>query len=74
MSIAPATKDRLMDMFYAVYKQDARAVIRCLQDLGIIVATGDTLPLERAIGFFLANLGRQAERQETLSAIGEDPA
>ena len=63
-----------MDMFYAVYKQDARAVIRGLTDLGIIVATGDTLPLERAIGFFLANLNRQAERQETLSAIGEQPA
>lgn len=68
--IAPATKDRLMDMFYAVYRQDAEAVISCLQDLGIIVPTGDIMPLRRAIAYFLENINRQAERQETLSAIG----
>lgn len=69
--IAPATKDRLMDMFYAVYRQDADAVISCLQDLGIIVPTGDIMPLRRAIAYFLENINRQAERQETLSAIGD---
>lgn len=68
--IAAATKDRLMDMFYAVYRQDADAVIACLQDLGIIVPTGDVMPLRRAIAYFLENINRQAERQETLSAIG----
>ena len=69
--IAPATKGRLMDMFYAVYKQDADAVVACLQDLGIIVPTGDIMPLKRAISYFLENINRQAERQETLSAIGK---
>ena len=68
--IAPATKDRLMDMFYAVYRQDADAVIACLQDLGIIVPTGDVMPLRRAIAYFLENINQQAERQETLPAIG----
>lgn len=68
--IAAGTKDRLLDMFYAVYKQDADAVISCLVDLGIIVPTGDTLSLKRAISFFLENISRQAERQETLGAIG----
>jgi len=42
--IAPATKDRLLDMFYAVYRQDADAVVACLEDLGIIVSTGDRCP------------------------------
>jgi len=30
-----------------------------------------SLPLKRTISYFLENLNRQAERQETLSAIGE---
>lgn len=71
--IAPYTKDRLLQLFYAVAQQDADGVITSLTDLKVIVPTTDTLSLKRAIVFFLDNINRQAERQETLSAIGEIP-
>ena len=45
---------------------------RALSDLGVIKATGDTLSLKRSIGFFIENLARQTERQETIANIGED--
>ncbi|KAK9804460.1 hypothetical protein WJX73_004145 [Symbiochloris irregularis] len=66
------TKERLSDLAYGVYRKDAAAVISALQDLGILVATGDTMSLQRAIGWFLNNISKQAERKETLAAIGED--
>ena len=69
--IAPYTKDRLLQLFYAIAQQDAEAVIRSLTDLGIIVPTSDTLSLRRAIAFFLDNINKQAQKEETLSAIGE---
>lgn len=69
--IAPYTKDRLLQLFYAIAQQDADAVIKSLTDLGIIVPTSDTLSLKRAISFFLDNVNKQAQKEETLSAIGE---
>ena len=44
---------------------------RALTDLGVIRATGDTLSLRRSIGFFIDNLARQTERQETIANIGK---
>jgi hypothetical protein len=40
--------------------------------LGIIRAQGDSLSLRRAITYFLANIARQTEQKEAVSAIGED--
>ncbi len=40
--------------------------------LQVIKPTGDLLSLRRAIGFFIDNLSRQTERQETIARIGED--
>ncbi|KAK9861903.1 hypothetical protein WJX84_010557 [Apatococcus fuscideae] len=71
-SIFPGVRERLLDIFYGVYKKDADAVLQALVDLNIIVTTGDTLSLKRAISYFLDNIAKQADRQETLSAIGED--
>lgn len=53
------TKERLADLAYGIYRKDAAGVISALQDLGILVATGDTLSLQRAIGWFLNNISRQ---------------
>ncbi|GFH27459.1 ABC1 domain-containing protein, partial [Haematococcus lacustris] len=51
---------------------DTQAVINALIALGVIKPTGDALTLRRAIGYFINNLARQTERQETIQAIGED--
>ena len=41
--------------------------------LGIIApTTTDTLSVRRALAYFVDNIGRQAEQQETVAAIGED--
>ena len=69
--IAPYTKERLLELFYGIAQQDADSVIRSLTSLGIIIPTTDTLSLRRAITFFLDNINKQAQREETLSAIGQ---
>jgi len=47
-------------------------VINALVALGVIKTTGDSLSIRRAINFFIENISRQTERQETLANIGED--
>ncbi|KAL3133809.1 hypothetical protein ABBQ32_008284 [Trebouxia sp. C0010 RCD-2024] len=71
-TIVPATKDRLMDVFYGIYRKDAAQVVKALTDLKIIVSRGDDLSLRRAITYFLDNIARQTQEQETIAAIGED--
>lgn len=67
------TRDRLLQMFYAVYEKDAKKVIQSLTDLGALQPTGDMTSVRRSIQFFLDNLLNQRPDQEaTLSAIGED--
>ncbi|KAM0942588.1 putative ABC-type Cd(2+) transporter [Dioscorea sansibarensis] len=67
------TRERLLELFYAVYEKDSNKVIRCLIDLEALQPTGDMLPVRRSVQFFLDNLLSQTPDQEqTLSAIGED--
>jgi hypothetical protein len=40
--------------------------VDALTELGVIRATGDRLSVRRAIAYFLDNLTRQLEREETL--------
>lgn len=47
-------------------------VVRALTDLKIIVSKGDDLSLRRAITYFLNNIAKQTQEQETIAAIGED--
>ena len=56
--LMPTTKEKLLELFYAVYKKDASAVLTGLQDLGILVAK-DPLPIRRTIQYFLENIERQ---------------
>ena len=58
-AIFPGVRERLLDIFYGVYKKDADAVLQALVDLNIIVTTGDTLSLKRAISYFLDNIAKQ---------------
>lgn len=41
-------------------------MITALIDLGVITPTGDLLSIRRAIKYFLENITKQAERQETI--------
>ncbi|KAF8066232.1 ABC1K7 [Scenedesmus sp. PABB004] len=65
-------RERLLDVFYGIYKKDAGGVVRALVELGVITPTGDMLSVRRAIAYFIDNITRQTERQETIAAIGED--
>ena len=41
-------------------------------ELKILVPTGDLVSVRRSVAYFLDTINRQAERQETVAAIGED--
>lgn len=72
-SIVNATRERLLDLFYAIAKKDVDVLLLNLSELGIIAPTsGDTISIRRALAYFVDNIGRQAEQQETVAAIGED--
>lgn len=67
------TKDKLLEMFYAVYEKDAKKVINALVELGALVPTGDLSAVRRSVQYLLDNLtGPQADQKTTISAIGED--
>ncbi|KAF5837683.1 ABC1 family-domain-containing protein [Dunaliella salina] len=65
-------RERLLQMFYGIYRKDSNAVIDALVNLGVIKTSGDNLSIKRSINFFIENITRQTERQETISTIGED--
>ena len=58
-TIVPATKERLLDVFYGVYRKDAKQVIDALQALGIIQSKGNDLALQNLVAFALENLTKQ---------------
>ncbi|MQL99055.1 hypothetical protein Taro_031777, partial [Colocasia esculenta] len=67
------TRERLLELFYAVYEKDAKKVMQSLIDLGALQPTGDMFSVRRSVQFFLDNLLSQTpDQQQTLSAIGED--
>ncbi|XP_061961857.1 protein ACTIVITY OF BC1 COMPLEX KINASE 7, chloroplastic isoform X2 [Populus nigra] len=67
------TRERLLELFYAVYEKDAKKVIQSLIDLEALQPTGDLSSVRRSVQFFLNNLLSQTpDQQQTLAAIGED--
>lgn len=67
------TRQRLLDLFYAVYEKDAKKIMQNLIDLGALLPTGDMSSVRRSVQFFLDNLLSQSpDQQQTLAAIGED--
>ncbi|KAK6918716.1 ABC1 atypical kinase-like domain [Dillenia turbinata] len=67
------TRERLLDLFYAVYEKDAKKVMKSLVDLGALMPTGDMSSVRRAVQFFLDNsLSQKPDQQQTLAAVGED--
>ncbi|XP_058202645.1 protein ACTIVITY OF BC1 COMPLEX KINASE 7, chloroplastic-like [Rhododendron vialii] len=66
------TRQRLLDLFYAVYEKDAKKVMGSLIDLEALQPTGDLSSVRRSGQFFLDNLLSQSpDQQQTLAAIGE---
>lgn len=47
-------------------RQDGNGVVRALVELGVIKPQGDMLSVRRAINYFIENIKRQTERQETI--------
>ncbi|KAL7592291.1 hypothetical protein Lser_V15G34915 [Lactuca serriola] len=67
------TRERLMDLFYAVYEKDAKKVMNSLISLEALQPTGDMSSVRRSVQFFLDNsLNQSPDQQTTLAAIGED--
>lgn len=67
------TRERLLELFYAVYEKDAKKVMQSLIDIGALQPTGDLSSVRRSVKFFLDNLLSQTpDQQQTLAAIGED--
>ncbi|EPS60015.1 hypothetical protein M569_14788, partial [Genlisea aurea] len=67
------TREKLLELFFAVYEKDAKKVIRGLVELGALQPTGDMTSVRRSVQFFLDNLlNQKPDQQQTLSAIGED--
>ncbi|XP_024923003.3 protein ACTIVITY OF BC1 COMPLEX KINASE 7, chloroplastic [Ziziphus jujuba] len=67
------TRERLLDLFYSVYKKDARKVMKSLIDLEALQPTGDMSSVRRSVQFFLDNmLSQTPDQQQTLATIGED--
>ncbi|KAL5540257.1 hypothetical protein UlMin_044497 [Ulmus minor] len=67
------TRERLLDLFYAIYEKDAKKVMGSLVDLGALQPTGEMSAVRRSVQFFLDNLLSQTpDQQQTLAAIGED--
>ncbi|CAI9772591.1 unnamed protein product [Fraxinus pennsylvanica] len=67
------TREKLLELFYAVYEKDAKKVMQGLIDLGALQPTGEMSSVRRSVQFFLDNLlNQRPDQQQTLSAIGED--
>ncbi|KAF5482628.1 hypothetical protein F2P56_003183 [Juglans regia] len=67
------TRERLLELFYAIYEQDAKKVIQSLVDLEALQPTGDMSSVRRSVQFFLDNsLSQTPDQQQTLATIGED--
>ena len=72
-TIQSNVRERLLDLFYGIAQKDVDSVLANLQLLGIITPTSsDVIGIRRALAYFVDNIGRQAEEQETVAAIGED--
>ncbi|KAJ8423824.1 hypothetical protein Cgig2_017387 [Carnegiea gigantea] len=67
------TRERLLDLFYAVYEKDTKKVVKSFINLGSLQPTGDLSAVRRSVKFFLDNsLSQTIDQQQTMSAIGED--
>jgi predicted unusual protein kinase regulating ubiquinone biosynthesis (AarF/ABC1/UbiB family) len=72
MSSTAGSREKLLDVFYGIYRQDSAQVIQALIDLKIIVPTADMLSIRRSMQYFLKNFQQATQREETIGAIGED--
>ena len=54
--IQPMVREKLLDIFYGIYRKDVDQVTRTLVDLEIIKANADQLTMRRAIKYFIDNL------------------
>uniref|UniRef100_A0A7N0SX17 ABC1 atypical kinase-like domain-containing protein n=1 Tax=Kalanchoe fedtschenkoi TaxID=63787 RepID=A0A7N0SX17_KALFE len=71
--IKSSTRERLLELFYAIYEKDIKKVMKSLVDLGALKSAGDMSSVRRSVQFFLDNLlNQKPDHETTFSAIGED--
>lgn len=71
-SLSPRIKEQLVDILLGVIEKDAELVMNTLVDLGALVLPADPQPVRRAIQFFLDSVGSRPDRDQTVTAIGDD--
>eukprot|EP01024_Parvocaulis_polyphysoides_P044849 TRINITY_DN4154_c0_g1_i1.p2 TRINITY_DN4154_c0_g1~~TRINITY_DN4154_c0_g1_i1.p2 ORF type:complete len:303 (-),score=26.02 TRINITY_DN4154_c0_g1_i1:215-1123(-) len=70
--IKPTIKTNLLEMCYGIYSKDPQRVINALVEMEVVKPLGDKMSLRRTIMYFINNIQRQTEQNETLEKIGED--
>lgn len=71
-TLNPLIKEQLVTILLAVIEKDATIVMNTLVDLGALVLPPDPEPVRRAIQFFLDQVGKRPNRDQTVAAIGDD--
>lgn len=71
--ITSITRQRLLNLLYAVHEKDLTKVIKCLIALEGLKPTSDISSVRRSLQFFLEHSQiHEHDHQRTLNAIGED--
>ncbi|XP_042452131.1 protein ACTIVITY OF BC1 COMPLEX KINASE 7, chloroplastic-like isoform X2 [Zingiber officinale] len=67
------TRERLLQLFYAIYEKDVNKVTASLIELETLRPTGDLSAVRKSIKFFLDFISSQTpEQQQSVAVIGED--
>eukprot|EP01023_Acetabularia_acetabulum_P067279 TRINITY_DN9241_c0_g2_i1.p1 TRINITY_DN9241_c0_g2~~TRINITY_DN9241_c0_g2_i1.p1 ORF type:complete len:682 (-),score=97.28 TRINITY_DN9241_c0_g2_i1:1709-3754(-) len=70
--IKSGTRQNILEVCFGIYSKDVDRIIDALIRMEVVKPTGDKLSLKRTLTFFVNNIQRQTEQEETLSKIGED--
>lgn len=71
-TLNPRIKEQLVTILLGVVEKDASVVMNTLVDLGALVLPPDPEPVRRAIQYFLDQIGKRTNREQTVAAIGDD--
>jgi predicted unusual protein kinase regulating ubiquinone biosynthesis (AarF/ABC1/UbiB family) len=66
------TKEKLLQVLWAIARRDAQQVLMSLVDLGAVKLTGDPTPLRRSIQYMLDNFGAEPLEQQSINVIADD--
>eukprot|EP01024_Parvocaulis_polyphysoides_P008828 TRINITY_DN12649_c1_g2_i2.p1 TRINITY_DN12649_c1_g2~~TRINITY_DN12649_c1_g2_i2.p1 ORF type:complete len:278 (+),score=57.16 TRINITY_DN12649_c1_g2_i2:81-836(+) len=70
--IIPGLKQNILEVCFGIYTKDVQRMIDAMIRMEVVKPIGDQLALKRALSYFVNNIQRQTEANETLQKIGED--